>query len=92
MAELIKKKNQKKQFYESVMKRLALSLKIWLTLPLLILSTSTREDTLFVYTAEANSANIKIDGREIAEADWFDLPNLPPMGNNAKKILETLNV
>jgi mutator protein MutT len=48
-----------------------------------------KKDTLFVYKAKVDNSDFKIDLREVAEAKWFDLSDLPNMGENAKRILET---
>lgn len=46
-----------------------------------------KKDTVFVFKENINSSEIKIDGKEVAEANWYELDNLPAMGKNAKKIL-----
>lgn len=49
-----------------------------------------KKDTLFIYKTKINDSNFEIDKREVAEARWFDLSDLPNMGKNAKRILETV--
>lgn len=50
-----------------------------------------KKDTVYVYKVETYIDEIKIDGREVAEASWFDLKYLPNMGKNAKRILRECN-
>ena len=45
-----------------------------------------KKDTLFVDKTTVNNSAFEIDRKEIAEANWFDLSDLPNMGKNAKKI------
>lgn len=47
-----------------------------------------KKDTLSVFKATAKEQEIIIDPKEIAEAKWFELDQLPVMGKNAKTILE----
>jgi len=49
-----------------------------------------KNDTLFIYKAKVNNPDFQIDRKEVAEARWFDLSDLPNMGKNAKRILETV--
>jgi 8-oxo-dGTP pyrophosphatase MutT (NUDIX family) len=46
-----------------------------------------KKDTLFLYRSEIKDVQISPDGKEIAEAKWFALDALPPMGPNAQKML-----
>lgn len=45
-----------------------------------------KKDTVFVYKSRIENLTFKIDNKEIAEAGWFDLNNLPKMGENARRI------
>ncbi len=47
-----------------------------------------KKDTLSIFTVDIESEHVVIDTKEIAEAKWFELNNLPTMGQNAKSILE----
>ena len=49
-----------------------------------------KKDTLFIYKARVNNFDFQIDRKEVAEARWFDLSDLPNMGKNAKRILEAV--
>ena len=49
-----------------------------------------KKDTLFIYKARVSNFDFQIDRKEVAEARWFDLSDLPNMGKNAKRILETI--
>lgn len=49
-----------------------------------------KKDTVFVYQATVESVEVEIDEKEVVEADWFSLEELPPMGSNAKRILESV--
>jgi 8-oxo-dGTP diphosphatase len=49
-----------------------------------------KKDHVFIYKAKVKNSDFVIDGREVAEASWFDLDKLPKMGKNAKKILGTV--
>ncbi|EYE87859.1 hypothetical protein Q428_11130 [Fervidicella metallireducens AeB] len=49
-------------------------------------------DSLMVaFTAEYDSGDIKVDGKEISHADWFNkanLPNIPVRGSVARKLID----
>jgi mutator protein MutT len=47
-----------------------------------------KKDALSVFKATVINQQIVTDPKEIAEANWFALDNLPVMGKNAKAILE----
>ena len=47
-----------------------------------------KKDTVFVFKAVATDPKIVIDNWEVAEAGWFNLDNLPPMGKNSKAMLD----
>lgn len=49
-----------------------------------------KKDTVSVFKASVTNPLVTIDGREVAEANWYDLNNLPPMGKNAKAMLNLL--
>jgi mutator protein MutT len=49
-----------------------------------------KKDTVFVFKVDLQSPEVKIDKTEIAEASWFSLDALPPMGDNAERILDLL--
>jgi len=49
-----------------------------------------KKDTLFIYKTKIDNPDFEIDKKEVAEAKWFDLSDLPNMGKNAKRILETI--
>lgn len=49
-----------------------------------------KKDTVFVYQATVENVKVEIDKKEVAEAGWFSLEELPPMGSNAKRILESV--
>lgn len=47
-----------------------------------------KKDTVFVFTGRTEGApELTIDNKEVIEAGWFSLDNLPSMGPNAKKML-----
>lgn|GEM_PF-2080178 len=48
-----------------------------------------KKDTLFIYKSKVNNSFFEIDKKEIIEANWFDLNNVPNMGKNAERILDT---
>lgn len=48
-----------------------------------------KKDTVHLFREEIASLDFKTDGKEIFEASWFNLNNLPSnIGKNAKKMLE----
>lgn len=51
-------------------------------------------DSLMVgFTAEYGAGEIRVDGEEILDADWFDrdtLPAIPPQGTIARRIIDSL--
>lgn len=50
-----------------------------------------KRDIVYVYKEEISNTNLKIDKKEIAEAHWFNLKNLPQnMGKNALEIIQVL--
>lgn len=49
-----------------------------------------KKDTVFVYQTTIENAEIEIDEKEVAEADWFSLNSLPQMGDNGKRILNSV--
>ncbi|HEY4488903.1 MAG TPA: NUDIX domain-containing protein [Candidatus Paceibacterota bacterium] len=46
-----------------------------------------KKDTVSVFKAVVNSFAVVVDRREVAEAQWYDLGALPPMGKNGKAML-----
>jgi NAD+ diphosphatase len=57
--------------------------------------SSTQEfkrDTAIVFKAKSDTKDIQIDTKEIAEARWFKLDDLPAISEYSKKILGMLNV
>ncbi|MFA6408055.1 MAG: NUDIX domain-containing protein [Candidatus Paceibacterota bacterium] len=53
----------------------------------LYLEQQYKKDTVSVFKTIVNDTAVIVDGREVAEADWFSLDNLPPMGKNSKAML-----
>ena len=47
-----------------------------------------KKDTLSVFSQNIDNQDIKIDGKEVAEATWCELTKLPAMGKNARSILD----
>lgn len=47
-----------------------------------------KKDTVFVFRETIDDQELVIDGTEVAEAKWYGLDELPPIGDNAKKIVE----
>lgn len=50
-----------------------------------------KKDNIFVYRANTENMNFKIDDLEIQEAKWFSKNNLPEMSPVAEEILTLLN-
>lgn len=51
-----------------------------------------KKDTVSVYSSKVKGQDIIIDGKEIAEAKWFDIEKLPQtIGKNAQKIFDLYN-
>ncbi len=46
-----------------------------------------KKDTVSVFKETIDGPEIKIDGKEVAEANWYELDKLPVMGKNARTIL-----
>lgn len=49
------------------------------------------DSLMIAFTAEYESGDISVDGKEIAEADWFDkdhLPGIPPHGTVARRLID----
>lgn len=49
-----------------------------------------KKDTVFVFLSEVSSKNFKLDNKEIAEAQWFGLDNLPEISDYSRNILSML--
>lgn len=49
-----------------------------------------KRDTVSVFTCEAENKELRIDPKEIAEAEWFDIGNLPEISEYSKDILTML--
>lgn len=47
-----------------------------------------KKDTVSLFKEDIGDPEITIDGKEIAEANWYALDALPAMGKNAKRMLE----
>ncbi|MFA6430322.1 MAG: NUDIX domain-containing protein [Candidatus Paceibacterota bacterium] len=47
-----------------------------------------KKDTLSIFKEDIDNSEIHIDGKEIAEANWYELDRLPVMGKNAKAIFD----
>ena len=49
-----------------------------------------KKDTVYIFQASINTSDYTIHPKEIAEAAWFEVNDLPHMGKNAQRILQTV--
>ena len=53
----------------------------------LYLEQQYKKDTVSVFKSTVNDTKVTVDGREVADARWFNFDDLPPMGKNSKAML-----